>query len=96
MNIVLCSQILQARCSFKDNNLLSSHVVPVFQGWNHALRMYRIEPLITGIDDGQSVWEAKLFGKNQGLDIINVGCLIGFQSVKLATLRGLCFGAPHL
>lgn len=70
-------EILQASGALKDYHILAGLRIAIFQGRHHALRMDGVEPLGTGVDHGENVWEIKLGGENQGFDIINVGGLIG-------------------
>lgn len=65
-------EILQARGALKDNNVLAGLWIAIFQRRHHALRMDGVEPLGTGVDDRENVWEVELGGENQRFDIINV------------------------
>lgn len=72
------AQILQAGRRLKDDASLSGRGVPVFERRHHALRVHARVPFVLGVDDGKNVRRLQLQSEDQGLDVIDIGCLIGW------------------
>lgn len=75
-------QILQTGGALEHNHVFASLWVLVLQRWYHPFWVDRVEPLILGVDDGEHVWEIQLGRQDQGLDVIDVGCLVRWEGLS--------------